>query len=346
MAKSNITTYDQIITELKQQKYRPIYLLMGDEDYYIDQITNHIEHNILSEQEREFNFTLLYGKDTNCDQIIMAAKRYPIMSQYQIIIVKEAQNISNLNNLAIYLEKPLPSSIIVLCYKHKTIDRRTKVATAIAPKGILFESKRKYDSEIPGWIIAYCKQIQLDIEPKAANLLAEFIGTDLTRIVNEINKLQILLKQHNIKLIDSAIVEKNIGISKEYNNFELVNAIAARDTLKTYRIIDHFAKDPRNNPLVVTVSTLFNFFANLMLYLSLPDKSDQNVASELKINPYFARDYQRAATKYDSRQVLNAIKEIRTLDAKSKGIGANNTSERDLLRETIFKIMQCPPRGK
>lgn len=345
MAKQSGPTYEQIMTELHQKVYRPVYLLMGEEDYYIDCIADYIDANVLAEDEREFNYTLLYGKDTSCDQIIMAAKRYPVMSRYQVIMVKEAQNISNWVNLAVYLNRPLESSIIVLCYKHKVLDRRTKVAAEIAKKGVLFESRRKYDNEIPGWIINHCRTLNIETEPKAANLLAEFLGTDLTRIVNEINKLRILLEQQHSNRIDCNIVEKNIGISKEYNNFELVNAIAARDTLKTFRIIEHFAKDPKNNPLVVTVSTMFNFFANLMLYLSLPDKSDMNIAAELKINPYFVRDYHNAARKYDSRQVLNAIGIIRKLDAQSKGMGTNSADERDLLREAVFKIMQCPPRG-
>lgn len=344
MAKQNGPTYEQIIAQLNNRHYHPIYLLMGEEDYYIDSIADHIEQNILTDEEREFNYTLLYGKDTNCDQIIMAAKRYPIMSQYQIIMVKEAQNISDLSNLAIYLRQPLKSSIIVLCYKHKTIDRRTKAATEIAKTGILYESRRKYDNEIPGWIISHCHNNQLDIDPRAANLLAEYIGNDLTRIDNEIKKLQIILSKTDTRQITTTTIEQNIGISKDYNNFELVNAIATRDTLKTYRIIEHFAKDPKNNPIIVTISTLFNFFANLMLYLSLPDKSEQNIAAELKINPYFVRDYRNAATKYDSRQTLNAISEIRKLDAKSKGFATADTDPRNLLREAIFKIMQCPPR--
>lgn len=334
------------MADLKSRSFRPIYFLMGEEDYYIDCIADYIEANVLTEEEREFNYTLLYGKDTNCDKIIMAAKQYPVMSQYQVIMVKEAQNITNLNNLAVYLRQPLMSSIIVICYKHKTIDRRTKTATEIARTGVLFESRRKYENEIPGWIMNHCRSLQMDIDPRAANLLAEYIGNDLSRVVNEIGKLGILLEASGSRVIDCAMIEKNIGISKEYNNFELVNAIAGRNALKSFRIIDHFAKDPKNNPIVVTVSTLFNFFANLMLYLSLPDKSDQSVAAELKINPYFVRDYHGAARQYDSRQVLNAIAVIRDLDAKSKGMGAGNQTERDMLREAVFKIMQCPGRSK
>lgn len=344
MAKQSGPTYEQIITDLKNKKYRPIYLLMGEEDYYIDRIAEYIEQNVLTEDERSFNYTLLYGKDTNCDNIIMTAKQYPVMSEYQVIMVKEAQNIANLDNLSIYLKHPQPSSIIVLCYKHKTLYGRKKVTSEIAKAGVVFESKRKYDNEIPAWITNYCRSINLTIDNKAANLLAEFLGTDLTRIVNEINKLRILLEKDNSTTIDSNLIERNIGISKEYNNFELVNAIATRNTLKTYRIIEHFAKNPNGNPLVPTVSALFNFFSNLLLYLSLPDKSEMAVASALKINPYFVKDYRAAATCFDSRQTLSAIYEIRNLDGYSKGYGSTGTSQRDLLRETVFKILNCPPR--
>lgn len=339
MAKQSGVTYEQVMADLKKRNFKPVYLLMGDEDYYIDSITEWMENNILSEDEKTFNLTILYGKDTDCNKIIMSAKRYPMMSEYQVIIVKEAQNIKDISNLSIYLNQPLKSSIIVLCHKHGSMDRRKKAVADIAKYGVLFESKRKYDNEIPGWITNYCHDKGIDIEPKAANLMAEFLGTELGRIVNEIDKLQILLNGQDVKKIDSKLVEKNIGISKDYNNFELVNAIVDRNTLKANRIIDYFAKDPKNNPLIVTTTVLFNFFSNLMLYHWLKDKSDMNIAAELKINPYFVKDYRKAALTYNSGRTLYAIEMLRNMDVKSKGFGNSNTSDRDLLRETVFKIM-------
>ena len=339
MAKQSVITYQQIINQMKAGDWKPIYLLHGEEDYYIDLIANYIEENLLTEDEKEFNMTILYAtKDTSCDEIIMAAQRYPMMSQYQLIMVREAQNIRNFDNLSSYLKQPLRSSIIVLCHKHGVVDGRKKFVKDIAASGILFESKRKYDNEIPSWITAYVREHNADIEPKAANLLAEFLGTQLSKVVNEIDKLLILLDKSNSRRIDSTMVERNIGISKDYNNFELVKALGDRDILKINRIIDHFSKDPKNNPIVVTTSVVFNFFSNLLLYHSLQDKSQANVAAELKINPYFVKDYQHAASIYNSARTLYAIGLIRELDVRSKGFGDSGTSQRDLLREIMFKI--------
>jgi len=339
MAKQAGITYQQIINQMKSGDWKPIYLLHGDEDYYIDLIANYVEDNLLTDDEKEFNMTVIYAtKDTSCDEIIMAAKRYPMMSQYQLIMVREAQNIRNFDNLSSYLKHPLASSIIVLCHKHGSIDGRKKVFKDIATTGILFESKRKYDSEIPSWITAYVREHNADIEPKAANLLAEFLGNQLSKVVNEIDKLLILLNNSNTRRIDSAMVERNIGISKDYNNFELVKALGDRDILKINRIIDHFSKDPKNNPIQVTAPVVFNFFANLLLYHSLKDKSQANVAAELGINPYFVKDYQHAASIYNSARTLYAIGLIRELDVRSKGFNDTGTSQRDLLREIMFKI--------
>lgn len=339
MAKQAGITYQQILSQMKSGDWKPIYFLMGEEDYYIDLISDYIEDNLLSEDEKEFNMTIIYAKkDTLCEDIIMAAKRYPMMSQYQLIIVREAQNIKNFDNLSSYLKQHLASSILVFCYKHGTIDGRKKVFKDISTTGILFESKRKYDNEIPSWIINYVREHNATIDPKAANILAEFVGNKLSKVVNEIDKLLILLDKSNNRSIDAAMVEQNIGISKDFNNFELVNAIGARDILKINRIINHFAKDPKNNPIVVTTSVLFNFFANLMLYHSLQDKSPANVAAELKINPYFVKDYQQAANIYNSARVLYALGLIRELDVRSKGFNDTGTSQRDLLREIMFKI--------
>lgn len=333
-------TYEQIMGDLGRRQFKPIYLLMGEEDYYIDLISNWMEENILSEAEKDFNLSVIYGNDTTSSQIVMDARRYPIMSEYQVIIVKEAQNLKDLDMFSHYLKDPQPTTIIVLCYKHGSVDRRKKFATDVAKYGVIYESKRKYDNEIPGWISNYCKNKNVAIDPKAVNMLAEFLGSDLCRISNEIEKLLIIIGNNPDKKITPELVERNIGISKDYNNFELVNAIGERNILKANRIIDNFKRNPNSNPLTVTISVLFNFFSNLMLYHWLKDKSEMNVVAELGIKPFFVKDYRRAATFYNSSKVLKAIEVLRTLDAESKGFGSRgNASDGELLQEAIYRIM-------
>ncbi len=341
MAKQSALTANQIIDQIKSNDIKPIYLLMGEESYYIDLICDYIDDNVLSDEEKEFNYTMIYcDRYTKCEQIVMAARQYPVMAKYQLIIVREAQNIKDWSSFSHYLKSPLQSTIVVFCHKHKSMDKRLKIVGDIAKcGGIVFESKRKYDNEIPSWITSYIRSNGYSINPKGANLLADFLGTDLSKIVNEIDKLVILLSNTDNKEIDAELIERNIGISKDYNNFELINAIGAKQVVKVNRIVNYFSQNPKATPLIVTTSTLFNFFSNLMLFHWLSDKSPANVASELKINPYFVKDYQIAARNYNSGKTLKALEAIRTLDVKSKGFGNSNTSNHDLLRETIFKIM-------
>ncbi len=340
MAKTATLTADQIIKSMQNKDFKPVYLLMGEEEYYIDLISDYAKDHILNEDDKEFNLNIMYGKDINCDQIVMAAKQYPLMADHQVIIVKEAQNIKDYASLSKYLTSPLASSLIVLCHKLGNMDKRKKIVGDIGKCGIVFESKRMYDNQIPMWISQYVKSKRYNIEPKATNLMAEYIGANLSKITNELDKLFILLKNNNQQTITSEIIEENIGISKEYNNFELVNAIMDRNVLKANRIIKHFAEDPNNNPLVVTTSVLFNFFSNLMYYHWLPQKDQMTVASELKINPYFVKDYQRAAANYTTGRALEAIRLLREMDAKSKGFRAGSgNNDRDLLREFIFRVM-------
>ncbi len=338
MAKQAVT-YDQIIAALQRKEYKPIYMLMGDEPYYIDKIADFIEQNVLTEDEKAFNQTVVYGKDADLGEIIMAAKRFPMMAEHQVIIVKEAQNIKNLDNLVFYLKQPQPSTILVFCYKYGKLDGRKKYTTEIAAKGVLFESKKLYDNQVAGWIEDYCKSKNLGIDPKAANMLADFLGNDLSRIVGEIDKLRIVIEQKGTHQITPEIVERNIGISKDYNTFELVKALGEHDIVKSNRIADYFGKNPKNNPLVKTIVVLFGFFGNLLLYHSLKDKSQMNVAAELHINPYFVRDYQQAARYYNSGKTLQIISDIRAADAKSKGFGNASTTDDELLKELVFRIL-------
>lgn len=337
MAKQAVT-YDQILSSLKRKEYKPVYMLMGDEAFYIDRISDFIEENVLSEDEKAFNQTILYGKDSSLSEIIMAAKRYPMMSQYQVIIVKEAQHIKNFDDLQFYLQNPLTSTLLVFCHKYGKLDGRKKSTQEIEKKGLLFESKKLFDNQVSGWIESYVKSMNVAIDAKASTMLAEYLGNDLTRIVHEVEKL-LITKPKEQNSITPELIERNIGISKDYNNFELVNALTQKEILKSNRIVEYFGKNNKKNPLIVTITVLFNFFSNLLLYHSLKDKSQMNVASELKINPYFVKDFQQAATGYNSAKVIQIISDIRKTDVQSKGFGNSSISDYDLLKELVFKIL-------
>ena len=263
------TTYEEIARELKNRIYKPVYYLMGEESYYIDRISEYIAQTVLNENEKEFNQTIVYGADTDIATVINAAKRYPMMSKYQVVIVKEAQNIKNIEELVYYLQKPLDSTILVLCHKHGTLDRRKKLAAEIEKVGVLFESKKIKDAQLPGFISSYLKRRSVEIEPKASEMMAEFVGADLSRMAGELEKLIITLPRGQ-KRITPEQIERNIGISKDYNNFELRNALVAKDVFKANQIIKYFEENPKTNPLQMTLSVLFNFFSNLMLAYYAP----------------------------------------------------------------------------
>ena len=274
------TTYEEIARELKNRIYKPVYYLMGEESYYIDRISEYIAQTVLNENEKEFNQTIVYGADTDIATVINAAKRYPMMSKYQVVIVKEAQNIKNIEELVYYLQKPLDSTILVLCHKHGTLDRRKKLAAEIEKVGVLFESKKIKDAQLPGFISSYLKRRSVEIEPKASEMMAEFVGADLSRMAGELEKLIITLPRGQ-KRITPEQIERNIGIRKDYNNFELRNALVAKDVFKANQIIKYFEENPKTNPLQMTLSVLFNFFSNLMLAYYAPDKSEQGIANQL-----------------------------------------------------------------
>lgn len=292
------TTYEEIARNLKNKIYSPVYFLMGEEDYYIDRISDYIMDTVLTETEKEFNLTLLYGSDTDIVSIINAARRYPMMSKYQVVIVREAQNLKNLDELIHYLQKPMSSTILVMCYKHGTLDRRKKITAELEKAGVLFESKKLKDTQLPGFISSYLKRKQVEIEPKASEMMAEFVGTDLNRMAGELEKLIITLPAGQ-KRITAEQIERNIGISKDYNNFELRNALIEKDVFKANQIVKYFEDNPKNNPLQVTLAVLFNFFSNLMLAYYAPDKSDQGIASQLGLrSPWQAKDYMAGMRKY------------------------------------------------
>ena len=333
------TTYEEIARELKNRIYKPVYYLMGEESYYIDRISEYIAQTVLNENEKEFNQTIVYGADTDIATVINAAKRYPMMSKYQVVIVKEAQNIKNIEELAYYLQKPLDSTILVLCHKHGTLDRRKKLAAEIEKVGVLFESKKIKDAQLPGFISSYLKRRSVEIEPKASEMMAEFVGADLSRMAGELEKLIITLPREQ-KRITPEQIERNIGISKDYNNFELRNALVAKDVFKANQIIKYFEENPKTNPLQMTLSVLFNFFSNLMLAYYAPDKSEQGIANQLGLkSPWQSKDYMAAMRKYSGVKVMQISGEIRYCDAKSKGVGNPSLEDGDLLRELVYKIL-------
>lgn len=336
---TKVFTYEEIVRDVKNGMYVPIYFLMGEEDYYIDRISEYIADRVLTEAEKEFNLTILYGADTDIATIINSAKRYPMMSKYQIVMVKEAQNLKNLDELTYYLQKPLMSTILVFCYKHGFLDRRKKLAAEIEKAGILFESKKLKDAQLSGFISSYLKRKRVDIEPKASEMMAEFVGADLNRMAGELEKLVITLPDGCSRITPEQI-ERNIGISKDYNNFELRNALITKDVLKANLIVKYFNNNMKNNPLQVTLAVLFGFFSNLMLTYYAPGKSEQEIASFLGLrSPWQAKDYLAAMKKYSGVKVMQIIGEIRLCDAKSKGVKNSSVSDGDLLRELIYFIM-------
>ena len=338
MAKQELSC-DDILKELRAKQYRPIYYLMGEESYYIDLIADYIIDNVLSETEKEFNLTVVYGADVDIATVINAAKRYPMMSEYQVVIVKEAQAIRNMEELSFYLQKPLNSTILVICHKHGTLDKRKKLAAEVEKVGILFESKKIKDSQLPAFINSYMKRKGIDMEPKASAMLADFVGTDLSRLTGELEKLIITLPKGQTRVTPEQI-ERNIGISKDYNNFELRSAIVEKDILKANKIIKYFEENPKTNPIQMTLSLLFGFFSNLMLAYYAPEKSEQGIAAFLGLkSPWQSREYLNAMRMYNGIKTMQIIGEIRYTDAKSKGVGNPSLNDSDLLRELVFKIL-------
>jgi len=329
---------NQIVADIKKGNIMPIYFLMGEESYFIDKITDFIENNILTEEEKGFNQMVLYGRDVSIEDIVSNAKRFPMMAERQVVIVKEAQDLSRtIENLVAYAENPQPSTVLVVCYKYKTLDKRKKLSKMITKHGILFESKKLYENQLGDWIRRVLSGKSYTIEPKATLMLVEFLGTSLSKINNELEKLQLLLPKDS--LITATHIEENIGISKDFNNFELRKAVGAKQIVKANQIINYFAQNPRNNPLVMTISLLNSFFTQLLIYHGLKNKNKSNVAKALRVNPYFVGDYDTAASNYPMRKVSQIISLLRTADLKSKGVGATNMNQGDILKELLFKIM-------
>lgn len=332
-------TYEEVARSIKNRQFAPVYFLMGEEDYYIDRLSDYIVQMALDEAEKEFNLTVMYGPETDIVTVINAAKRYPLMSEHQVVMVREAQGMKNLDDLVFYLQKPLTSTILVFCYKHGVLDRRKKLTAQLEKAGVLFESKKLKDAQLPGFIAAYLKRKQIEIEPKAQEMLAEFVGADLNRMAGELEKLIITL-QPGRKRITPDQIERNIGISKDYNNFELKNALIGRNIMKANQIVKYFEENPKNNPLVLTLSILFSFFSNLMLAYYAPDKSDRGIAAYLGLrSPWQTKEYMAAMHAFSGRKVMAIIGALRDCDARSKGVGNSSVADGELLRELVYFIL-------
>ena len=327
----------QITKDIKAGNIKPIYFFMGEEPYYIDKLTDFIEQNVLQEHERDFNQTILYGRDVTMEDVVGNAKRYPMMADRQVVVVREAQELSrHIDKLEAYAENPQPTTVLVFAYKYKTLDKRKRITKLLDKIGVVYESKKLYENQVGDWIKRVLSGQGYSIEPKAAAILVEFLGTDLSKINNELEKLKIILpKGHTFTPKD---IEENIGFSKDYNNFELRKAIGEKDQFKAYKIIDHFSQNPKDNPIVVTTGLVFGFFSQLLQYHGLKDKSQFNAAKVLKVSPYFVKDYEVAFRNYPMKKVSAIVAALRDIDVKSKGVGASSMSQHDLLKEMLIKI--------
>jgi len=346
---------EKIIKELKQRQFKPIYFLMGEEPYYIDKISDYIGQNALSESEKDFNQVVLYGRETSLDEIISEAKNFPMMAERRVIIVKEAQDLSRYINkkeseepedpndkkqdskaFENYVENPLSTTILVFCYKYKTLDKRKKITKNLEKNGVVFESKKLYENQIGTWISKLLSDSGYTIEPKASAMLVEFLGTDLSKINNEIEKLKIVIPKGTS--INADHIEKNIGISKDYNIFEFQKAIGTKNIAKANRIVMYFAQNQKANPINVTTTMIFSFFVKLLQYHGTINKNTDNLAKNLGVSSFFVKDYEVAARNFPMKKVGRIVASLRDIDMKSKGVGAYALPTEDLLKEMLIAI--------
>ena len=330
-------TYEQIIENIRKKIYHPIYFLTGEEPFYIDEIADLLMDTVLSDIEKEFNLAILYGKDTDVNAIDGAARRYPMMSNYQVLIIREAQTLDKIEELEKYTKAPLKSTILVLCYKYKKPDKRKKFFKEIEKNSVFFESPKIKDDKLPDWIRNYIKKKGYGISPEAAALLSEYLGSDLGKIANETSKLMLNLNMGTE--ISVSYIEKNIGITKEYSIFELQNALGKKDIYQANCIVNNFASNPKDNPLIKTIMMLYTYFMKVFKYHYLSDKSMNAAASVLSCPPYFVKDYEYASKRYSIEKMKQIIGLLKEYNLRAIGINNNSTDQGDLLKEMIFKIL-------
>ncbi|WP_281615655.1 DNA polymerase III subunit delta [Flammeovirga sp. SubArs3] len=335
-------TADSILNKMKEGNFSPLYVLQGDEPFFIDQIASYVEKNALTDAEKSFNQTILYGKDTTLVQVLESARRFPMMAMRQVIIVKEGQDLPDLNRkssqemFAQYAATPVPTTVLVICLKNKKLDGRGAAKKAVDKNAVLLDTKKLYDNKIPGWIKTFCKEKNYKIKDRAVNMIAEYIGNDLTRISNELEKL--MLNYNEETEITETLISKHIGISREYNVFELQNALGVKDVLKANRIVMYFNENAKSNPFILVVGTLFTYFSKILVVHENYSQNDQSLSKLLGVNPYFVKDYKTAATNYPKLKVLTIIEHLQDADLKAKGIRAS-LSDDENLKELVFKIL-------
>jgi DNA polymerase-3 subunit delta len=337
MAKKGKVSFEELMKDLENKDYLPVYILHGEEPYYIDVVSDFIEDSILSESEKEFNQSVLYGRDLDVPTIVSYAKRFPMMAPYQVLIVKEAQDLDKIEELEEYMKNPVPTSILVLCHKHKKLDQRKAFVKNAVKNGVVYYSERLYDSKVPQWISSFLRNKGYQITPKASMLLTEYLGSDLGKIANELEKIFINVAEG--AEINDIIIEENIGISKDYNIFELQNALGTKNVFKANQICNYFAANPKEHPIVRTLAMLYVFFMKLLIYHGLEDKSRQKLAAELGVHSFFVKDYITAAQNYPYQKIEKIVSDLSEYDLRSKGYGDVSTPQGELLRELIYKIL-------
>ena len=328
--------YHEIIETIDNKNYQSVYFLSGDEYYYIDKISNYASTKILTEEEKSFNQVILYGKETNVKEIIGEAKQYPFGASNRVVIIKEAQQVRSIEGLENYIENPLSSTVLIICYKKK-VDKRKGIFKKIIKKNQLFESNKLYENQVSSWLIKYCQEHKISISNESSEILVQHLGTDLTKITNEIDKL--LLNIDEGKKITPNLIEKHIGISKDFNIFELQNSLGRKDILQSNKIAKFLSANPKNHPFVLTINSIFSFFKKVLIFKQIQNLDKIKIASELKVNPYFVSQYQVASRNYNIQQLNLIFDHIKEYELRSKGIGNNNTSTKSLLEELIFKIL-------
>jgi len=329
--------YKKILTDLKKKEYAPVYFLQGEEPYFIDQIVDYIDQNVLSEGEKSFNQVVLYGKETDFKQVVDQAMQFPMMSSHRVVIVKEAQSMTTLDKLETYLKNPSQQTILVIAHKYKKVDKRKKgFWTAIKKNAVILETKKLYDNQVPQYIIAMAKDNKLSIDNKTAFILSEHLGNDLSKIANEIDKLALNMPEGST--IDANHIQQYVGISKDYNVFELQNALGRKDKAKAYAIIKYLAQNSKANPIQRNIGSFFNYFSTLFVAKKYEKADDRTFASKAKVNPYFAKDYKAAASNYTMPQIKRAFKLIHQMDKSSKGVEVRRSTDMGIYQEFLFKL--------
>lgn len=330
-------TFEGLYKELKQKKYAPIYLLQGEETFFIDKLVDYMEESILSDSEKSFNQMIMYGKDTDADTVINTARRYPMMSKYQVILLKEAQQMKDILKLEKYAANPSKSTILILAHKYKMVRGNTKLGKAIAKNGVVFTSKKLYENQVPAWIQRYVKSKKYDIQSNAMNLLIEYLGTELSRITNELDKLMLNVPKGT--LINEQHISDNIGISKDYNVFELQKAFAQNNITKAYKIAGYYSKNPKAAPLPLLLGSLYRFFSRLYLYHHIRTQGDNEVLQAMGFRTRFQlQDYKAAVRHFNLAKTKKAVELLSIYDLKSKGIGNVGTPQEELVREMVVRL--------